>query len=846
MTIISLIFLIFLFFHFLFYLPIQNDIKSFFHTLSKFKRDYFSTYNRIALESQYQSLYQKCCSFRFFHIYILHFCRIYRNLSKIQNQYNKKYIQSGLKIYKVFFDHINGYALDEQQRRAVLTDEDNTLIVAGAGSGKTLTILGKIRFLVEVKKIPANEILCISFTKEATNNMAQKIQKDANYQIQSCTFHSLGYKILKQSGFHHLEITDSKTLESCVHQYLTEEIFNHEEILDYYLYFLSFYLYVPTDLEACKSLQEVFELERGYDFSSFASKIYGYKESLSNLGELILANFLFLHQVDYSYQSLYQHGVFYLKDYSICILYLEITEEGDMPWLSHFEAIRKKKGFEKVYQEILKSQSVVVFYSYQLEKGDFLETIFTTLKKMGVAFKKRQFRILYQQILHSSSTRIFWGFEKLCSTFIQLFKANYGKGDDFDTFLKEDFCHSFLKVRNQYFLFLIREIYFFYQDFLTKNRQIDFHDMVNLAIDSIQHNHFHEKYRYIIIDEYQDTSYTRYLLVRALKEKCGAKIVAVGDDFQSIFRFTGCDLDIFLHFEEYFGSSEILKIENTYRNSQELIDVAGNFVMKNPKQLTKNLHSCKRQTKPIKVVYYHDDMKGEFYSLLRTLYQKGIRKLFILSRNYRDILELIDDTHLCKTEEDDLLFDNLDDFSIRYMTVHKSKGLEEENVLLIHLENSMLGFPNKMADDLLLHFVLKGKDEFLYEEERRLFYVALTRTKQDIYLFVPKENPSCFVTELLNYSQHVEVLGDVSGPERIFCPACHDGSLILRKGQKEFVGCSNYPKCRFTLQDSFVLKHPILCPKCGGYLVPRHGNHNDFLGCIYYPECNYTKEMPKY
>ena len=231
-----------------------------------------------------------------------------------------------------------------------------------------------------------------------------------------------------------------------------------------------------------------------------------------------------------------------------------------------------------------------------------------------------------------------------------------------------------------------------------------------------------------------------------IKNSTNANFLAVGDDYQSIYRFTGCDLYLFLNFKKYFEDSKIYKIQTTYRNSQQLINIAGNFIMKNKMQMKKNLKSHKELSKPIKIVYYKNST-SEFIKLIDYLYKQSKRNILILVRNNNDINSIISNKIIIN--ESSIKYLNHEDMNIRYLTVHKSKGLEEETVIIISLENKDWGFPNKIKDEVILKYILPKKEKCMYSEERRLFYVALTRTKNETYLFVKKDNPSIFVKELL-------------------------------------------------------------------------------------------------
>ena len=221
--------------------------------------------------------------------------------------------------------------------------------------------------------------------------------------------------------------------------------------------------------------------------------------------------------------------------------------------------------------------------------------------------------------------------------------------------------------------------------------------------------------------------------------------MVVGDDFQSIYRFSGCNLDLFLKFSDYFNGAKLLKLENTYRNSQELIDIAGKFILKNKNQLRKELKSSRSESHPIKIVYYQNE-KDSFLALIEKLYSEGRRKIMILGRNNKDIYLVLSKSFLYQNEN--IIWKNHPDLYLYYKTIHRSKGLEEETVIIIHLENVENGLPNLRKDSRIVSALFPIHDFYPYSEERRLFYVALTRTKHDVYLLASRENPSIFVLEL--------------------------------------------------------------------------------------------------
>ena len=314
--------------------------------------------------------------------------------------------------------------------------------------------------------------------------------------------------------------------------------------------------------------------------------------------------------------------------------------------------------------------------------------------------------------------------------FITLFKTNNYKISDFQKFSKQNYQNHYYYEYSKHdnFLSLARQTLLNYQKHLTNHGEIDFSDMINLAIKIIAKTN-NLNYKYIIIDEYQDTSLSKCKLVQELIKKNKAKLMVVGDDWQSIYSFTGSNLSIFTNFKSYFPKSKKINLKNTYRNSQELLTMTSKFIQKNPYQLSKKLLSRKKNKYPIKILYYQDTLLELWPYILN---QTQNSKVYVLGRNNKDQNQI---PYLPKNME--------------YLTIHKSKGLEAEKVVVINLEDKYDSLPNKMVDHEFLEYVTSKTDDFPYAEERRLFYVALTRTQSDVYLLVKKDNPSPFITELI-------------------------------------------------------------------------------------------------
>jgi len=284
-------------------------------------------------------------------------------------------------------------------------------------------------------------------------------------------------------------------------------------------------------------------------------------------------------------------------------------------------------------------------------------------------------------------------------------------------------------------------------------------------------------------------------------------------------------------------------INNTYRNCQNLINIAGSFIMKNKKgQIAKKLKSNTDNIEsPIEFFYYKDDIELATRKAIGSLKKYNCKNIAILGRNNSDIKKY---GYNKTTSEVDLT--KKFKFNVLFTTVHKSKGREFDGVIICNMHNYIAGFPNKMSDDPILDYVTLSKDDYLYEEERRLFYVALTRTKTKCMLLVPIDNPSIFIEELYELSDESIKKNIIEDDEKLhnpMCPKCKKGILVSRTNQNDnsvFVGCSNYPFCDFRHNDIDMIKNPIECPRCGSYMVERNSMYGSFYGCKNYPFCKQT------
>ncbi|MGN1379519.1 MAG: UvrD-helicase domain-containing protein [Bacilli bacterium] len=396
------------------------------------------------------------------------------------------------------------------------------------------------------------------------------------------------------------------------------------------------------------------------------------------------------------------------------------------------EDLKKKLGnnifittFHRLAIDILKYNNI----EYQICDENLLDYI---IDEYLITIKDKDKLCRYLNIISLNKNKNeYISLKKLIKTFINLYKTNNHNINDLKNITTE--------YHDKYLIKIILDIFYIYEEEKNSTKSLDFDDLIIYATTLLKKNYNYKKFKYIIIDEFQDTSLIRFNLAKTIIDNTGAILTAVGDDAQSIYHFSGCDLFIFLNLNNYFSNIKTLKLVNTYRFSQELINITANFINKNPYQLDKSMHGSFNEKHPIEIIYYLKPII-KFKKLIENLYDKDI---LILGRNQKDIYEYIDKDFLLN--KDELIYK---DKKFKYLTIHSAKGLESDYVIILNVSNKTLGIPNKIENHQILSYVSSDVDNFPYAEERRVFFVALTRCKYKTFLMVPKDNPSIFIKEI--------------------------------------------------------------------------------------------------
>ncbi|MBL6434485.1 MAG: UvrD-helicase domain-containing protein [Muribaculaceae bacterium] len=473
--------------------------------------------------------------------------------------------------------------------------------------------------------------------------------------------------------------------------------------------------------------------------------------------------------VDFRYEEPYEHQVAderhvqYRPDFSIhymdggkpCRLYLEhfgVDEHGMVPtWFAKDRGLTYEEANERYNDGITWKREVHKKFGtrlIELSSADFAyykarQRLKRELVAAGVQIREVRSDELFDRILPENSMRE-KVFIRLTATFATLLKTSCRSMADVaaDVAQRGDKRSRFIVGK------VLEPVVVRYNEILRSEGKVDFTDLI-VGATSLCNANGGGNYDCIIVDEFQDISMDRYNFLLALRRgNPQAQLYCVGDDWQSIYRFSGSDMNLFCHFDQYFGKTDLNKIETTYRFGNPLVEKSAAFIQRNPAQIRKNIHpfSSDAKTEIVFREYSRGDAVG---ALERIVTEIPLGKsVFLLGRyTYDDYLLA---KNFRQRRSGNSLFYTICGREVEFLTMHRSKGLEADYVVLLNCNNGSFGFPSTIADDPVLGFVMSDSDGYLFGEERRLFYVAMTRAKVRTIVMYDKSKPSVFVLECIS------------------------------------------------------------------------------------------------
>jgi len=679
-------------------------------------------------------------------------------------------------------------ALDDEQQTAIVTDDKHNLVVAAAGSGKTEVLITRIAYLITrtPDKIKPHRILAIAYQNKDVKQIEERL--DEQYGITGVnvkTLHSLGISVLRIAG------KMKKILDKNERPRIIKRIYQHKMKYEanFYQAFLNYVksLHEREAEEHNTNKVSTLQMRKPLPYTSLDGT------NVQSRAEKEILDFLLTSKINGAPVKVeYEPEIkglgrpdFYLPEYDLFIENWGLNKRGEVPeWFAKSTAEykvnmeRKRSWFAKY------SKPLVETYAYEYD-DEHPQSILKLLKNRIVEQLKarynKDFRFdtmnydeLVEVVCESDKD---WISEDRVSTDVSDFIKN-AKTYDLppEQILKKLESGSWSR-KQRTFGKLAVEIYREYQKKLGELEKIDFEDMINNAIYELgkEEKLCKDIYDHILIDEFQDiTQQTHRLVQQLLMHNPNCRLFCVGDDWQSIMGFAGSNVDFFINFGRDFENPAITHISTNYRSTRTIVDAGARLIGYNRNcQIAKKTVSKNEKGTPIRILRsphkisyrrnYHQQIAADCLNRVAEYLKRGYqeRDILILSRFRRvyarqtpklhyiiqNILEEAKDKGIrispnAKTAR-----------NVRLLTVHKAKGLEARVVFILNAIKDTYGFPCEIQDSSILEPARENHPhQEQLEEERRLFYVAMTRAKEDLYIYTWEPAKSEFLEEIADYA----------------------------------------------------------------------------------------------
>ncbi len=796
-------------------------------------------------------------------------CSKYFPLSEISvKQLREKFESMTLNSRLHFYDKIESNPLTQEQRLAVVRDNDRNLVLAAAGTGKTSVMVAKALDLIDRGLAKPEEILILAYNRAAAKELEERLNirgklasVDEGSRPQVKTFHALGREILtkaKQSVKISIFSEDPLKLDMWISEWFINKMQSDEKFMKNFID-LSYQPINPFDF---KTKEEYDNYIRDNDYRTLqGERVRGYQE-------LLIANWMYLNCVEYEYEPSYiskkriEIGFdykpdFYLIDSKIYLEHFGIDRKGttraDIDKDKYNQEIQQKRVLHKEF-----GTTLIETFHYNWVEGNLENILQQHMLDNRVTTKQRPKDEIFKQL--NESGFLINGIKRYLKC-LQAIRVERLTDEDIYFRLEQKNI-----VSSKSYTELLSDIHHAYTDELNKQNSIDFDDMIIKAITAVNNGNFQPKWTHILVDEFQDISAARMEFLNSLiNNGPSPRLTVVGDDWQSIYRFSGGKLELTTQFESLVGSCSTTMLQKTFRYNDSIALTAGQFVMQNPEQYVKKVitHTHVDSSQ----VYLLDSQVANQENLeLKTaqVIQKILKNdpnasVAVLAR-YRYLL--------ANTKE--VVSRNIKNNKIKYWTFHGSKGLEADYCVLIGFFQGKTGFPNENKEEAVVEALLPSLDTFEHSEERRLLYVGITRSKKKSYLIADPKATSVFINELLSPKFKLHIASKTFNEQyrEIFkCHTCTTGYFKMRKGKfGDSYSCTSGSVCKsnprictkcgapsLDYEEESICNNPNchfvmkICNKCGRPMKKRQGQFGEFWGCSGYgirgDQCKNTRKI---
>lgn len=752
---------------------------------------------------------------------------------------NEQFVREEWKLWKPFFEKCEKTELSEEQGRAAIVWEDATLLVAAAGSGKTSSVVGKVAYLLAKGLAAPGEILCLAFNSGAASEIEARLRERLTFilsdacqiderfkvnlrqvlseggDVAAMTFHKFGLSIIRQ-----VEGRDPRVVQGSTRSRLLADAI--EDCKKDPRFFDKWWLYQAVYRFALPSNSRFQNQEEYDEYLHAIKRERRQEEGISTMGttrlvrsleEAAISNWLYTQGVHFEYEASFSQGAAILcpgKTWSPDFSYRVRTDQGSVLIVHEHFAINDQGHAPSFFQDpagyvrqaeqkqrVLRGLDERHFWTTSAEyrDGTLFDTLRKHLERVGVVFnppsETQKLKRLEEIGLEIDN--------ELLEQAVSQIRANEWSRADLEKRIIEQPEFG----RATVFLELAIAVAERLTKLMEDRKVLDFDSMIQKAVGYLRVKPELSPYRVILADEFQDTAAGRAKLIReSLKGKQDARLFGVGDDWQAINRFAGSDISLFTGFGESFsprpGGYARCDLTKTFRTNQGIADISTAFVLKNKSQLPKDVtadDSTWRGVLDIRT-YRQDE---EVFTLLDEQIRRWVDahppgnrpSILLLGRNRPKYLKGIDDEQVTQLMEKwQLSVDFVPDKDGKpslFHSMHGSKGRQADYVAILgmhRIEHDFFCFPSEREEDPLLQLVLPAKENLPDAEERRLFYVALTRAKRQVALVTQLFYPSNYVLEILKDHRRGHVLfnGETALPE--ICPRC-EKSVLVREQDAE-------------------------------------------------------------
>jgi len=665
-------------------------------------------------------------------------------LRKTLKHHNERYVQRMITEHsKLLVEELQA---DETQRMAIVRDDERNLVIAGAGSGKTRTIVGRIRFLLE-RRVPPTAILAVTFTNKATEEMQDRLKQMGvpiadreKGGVTVSTLHSLGKRVVQAIATGPISVADDRWTDSLVASVLREARTGQDPRLAqlYINAILNFHRNEDETAPAVGS-DKRYRTLRG--------------EHVRSVGERMIADTLFFNHVEYKYEAKASwasvgkergayHPDFTLPESGASIEYWGVNRAGEVPAGWTTPTAEYKQGMAWKRDQFHRGgKTLIEFYDYERTEGTLDAALRERLTRAGIVFRPMTF----EEVGKSFGDLKYIGssIERLLVQFITNARAMRREPKAIQPQLKKS------TPRVHHFGLLGIAVLERYQTALSAEGRIDFSDMLHRAADILESGtNPLPKFDHVLVDELQDTSAAMARFLKALVAVTGARLFAVGDDWQAIYGFAGGDVDHIINFESHFGPASTTMLNVNYRSPAVIVEAGAALIARNGRQVPKQVVIFSREQGEAYVHEVPDDdsaIVDRTASLVRQeLRQVPAARILVLSRTNHLLEDVIE---ACRRNGVPVGNPDRDVPGVRILSAHKAKGLEADVVIVANASDHLFGFPSKVENPDVLEPVRMSAGD-AQAEERRLFYVAITRAMKRLHLVSRQGLPSPYLAEI--------------------------------------------------------------------------------------------------